>query len=184
MSLAPTAAAMAGQAIMMAAMIAARQYLYLAFLLPGLISSIVLTIVFIIRWRLQTHGQTQNYQENTDNLPSTSFSGKTATALPAPDACLNPMDYIRPQELGHYLAAEKFSSLYPHGTGWKSIVSQWLKPKKEKPFRSLSAIPCIQRSPNTRHIPQNLRNRLYRKEARLLYPEFIPLISCLKALTP
>lgn len=130
MFLAPTAAAMAGQAIMMAAMLAARQYLYLAFLLPGLISSIALTIVVIIRWRLQTHGQTQNYQENTDNLPSTSFSRKTATALPAPDACLNPMDYIRPQELGHYLAAEKFSSLYPHGTGWKSIVSQWLKPKK------------------------------------------------------
>lgn len=114
----PGISAFFGQIVMLVVMVFNKQYLYLVFLIPGIISALAISIIMLLRWRMRKSLPTAALETGYDSAGGPYSSGAVSSDL---------MLSIPPKSVGKFLPAKSLSQLYGTAvTDWRNILRLWL----------------------------------------------------------
>lgn len=114
----PGISAFFGQIVMLIVMVFNKQYLYLVFLIPGIISAFAISVIMLLRWRMRKSLLTAAPETGHGSAGSPCSSGAVS---------LDPVLSIPPKNVGKLLPARNLSQLYGTAlTDWRNILRLWL----------------------------------------------------------
>lgn len=114
----PGISAFFGQIVMLVVMVFNKQYLYLVFLIPGIISALAISIIMLLRWRMRKSLPAATPETDHGSAGSPCSSGAVSS---------DPMLSIPPKSVGKFLPAKSLSQLYGTAvTDWRNILRLWL----------------------------------------------------------
>lgn len=114
----PGISAFFGQIVMLIVMVFNKQYLYLVFLIPGIISAFAISVIMLLRWRMR-----KSLPAATPETDHGSAGGPYSSGAVSSD----PMLSIPPKSVGKFLPAKSLSQLYGTAvTDWRNILRLWL----------------------------------------------------------
>ncbi len=114
----PGISAFFGQIVMLIVMVFNKQYLYLVFLIPGIISAFAISVIMFLRWRMR--------KSLPAAIPETDH-GSTGSPCSSGTVSLDPVLSIPPKNVGKLLPARNLSQLYGTAlTDWRNILRLWL----------------------------------------------------------
>ncbi|MFC2346297.1 MAG: FtsK/SpoIIIE domain-containing protein, partial [Scardovia wiggsiae] len=114
----PGISAFFGQIVMLVVMVFNKQYLYLVFLIPGIISAFAISVIMLLRWRMRKSLPAATPETDHGSAGSPCSSGTVSS---------DPALSIPPKNVGKLLPARNLSQLYGTAlTDWRNILRLWL----------------------------------------------------------